>query len=347
MGPVVITILLFIPFIMVLWLANVAERQRTEGKPTGAAAVLCYAILLALLGLLIFVGVVIQVIGVMAPSALVTAPGSDSQLISPKVMAAMPRMGLGLWLPSLLGLLLLLPPLRGPIARLIPIDPANVLHTASLTYGMLILAQMLATMGFGLGNAASLLGSGNPATDARALVPTFWAQEITWLFMAMVGVGLLSRRNIAQVLARLGVVLPSWRQSALGLVVGAGMAALVFVAVYAADALGVGVDKSVEKLTELLIGPMTRSALGIVTLGLAAALGEEAIFRGALQPRFGLPLTAVLFTLLHAQYGLSLATVMILGVGLILGWLRRRHNTSTTMIAHAAYNITAGLIALL
>lgn len=55
--------------------------------------------------------------------------------------------------------------------------------------------------------------------------------------------------------------------------------------------------------------------------------------------------TSLLFALLHSQYGVSFATVAVFGVGLILGLLRQRANTTTAMIAHAVYNMSLGLIA--
>jgi membrane protease YdiL (CAAX protease family) len=79
-------------------------------------------------------------------------------------------------------------------------------------------------------------------------------------------------------------------------------------------------------------------------LGLAAALGEETVFRGALQPRFGLVFTSILFALLHSQYGLSFSTIAVFVIGLVLGVLRLRANTTTAMITHAVYNMSLGLI---
>ena len=43
---------------------------------------------------------------------------------------------------------------------------------------------------------------------------------------------------------------------------------------------GIVNDADVEKLSEQLLGPLTTSSFGILTLGVAAALGEESIFRG-------------------------------------------------------------------
>jgi hypothetical protein len=96
-----------------------------------------------------------------------------------------------------------------------------------------------------------------------------------------------------------------------------------------------------------MIGPLTQSGFGILTLGLAAALGEETVFRGAMQPRFGLLLTSILFALLHSTYGLTLSTLLVFIVGLVLGLLRLRYNTTTAMITHAVYNISLGVIAYL
>ena len=346
MGPVIMTVAMFVPFMLILWLANYAEKGRAEDKPTSVFAVLSYVLLLLLLALSVFAGVVLQLVSTLAPDAFAAAPGTGTPLLPPETVAALPKMGLGLWLPSLLGMFVLLPPVRRLLARVIPIDPRNTVHAIALSYSMLILAQLLATMGLGLANVASMLDTGGSALEASSLIPVFWAQEVTWAVMSMIGVGLLSRRNLGQTFGRLGITPPGVRQLAVGLGSGVGLAVLAYAVLYAAGAAGIGLDKEVEKLSELLIGPLTQSAFGIVTLGVAAAVGEESVFRGALHPRFGLPLTALLFTLLHAQYGFSLATAVIFVVGLALGWVRQRNNTSTTMIVHATYNIAVALLAL-
>ena len=107
----------------------------------------------------------------------------------------------------------------------------------------------------------------------------------------------------------------------------------------------IGIDPSVQKLTEQLLGPLFNSPLGIITLGVAAALGEETIFRGAVQPRFGIVFTALLFALVHSNYGISLSTLIVFLFGLLLGIVRKRTNTSTTMISHALYNMSLGILA--
>jgi hypothetical protein len=51
----------------------------------------------------------------------------------------------------------------------------------------------------------------------------------------------------------------------------------------------------------------------------------------------------VVFTALHTQYGLSLATVAVLLLGAGMGLLRRYFNTTTSTICHVAYDTLAGL----
>jgi membrane protease YdiL (CAAX protease family) len=66
-----------------------------------------------------------------------------------------------------------------------------------------------------------------------------------------------------------------------------------------------------------------------------------------MQPRFSLPLTALLFALVHNNYGLSFATVVVLVLGLVLGVERIRYNTTTAIITHATYNSLLGVLAYL
>jgi membrane protease YdiL (CAAX protease family) len=78
------------------------------------------------------------------------------------------------------------------------------------------------------------------------------------------------------------------------------------------------------------------SPLAALAVSLSAGVGEELLFRGALQPRFGLVLTSLLFAVGHAHYGLSPATVEVFVIGLVLGLVRRRINTTTCIVIHAA-----------
>jgi membrane protease YdiL (CAAX protease family) len=73
-------------------------------------------------------------------------------------------------------------------------------------------------------------------------------------------------------------------------------------------------------------------------LSASAAIGEEILFRGALQPIFGWIPTSIFFALLHIQYTLTPAALIIFVVSLGLGWVRIRQSTTAAIIAHFLYN---------
>ena len=71
---------------------------------------------------------------------------------------------------------------------------------------------------------------------------------------------------------------------------------------------------------------------------ISAALGEEILMRGALQPVFGLALTSAFFALLHTQYWINPGLILVFIIALILGLMRQRQSTSSAIIAHFVYN---------
>jgi len=338
--------LMFVPPIVILWLANLADRRRSEGQTHRALAVLAHGSLILFYSLSILIGTLLFAAG-RSPAPLPPASaeayrqmGIDAAHIKPTLAS----IGLGLWLPPLVGIILLLRPVRRLLAHLIPIDPASTVHAVALSFSTLVVTNLLLTLSIGLGNLASAMQTSAQGSRYNAML-AIWTQDVVLVFMALLGVGWLSRRSLSQVLQRLGLTVPKPRQAALGLGVGLVLAPIVLLIEQFAAKAGISAGADVDKLTEALIGPLFHSLPGLLTLGLAAALGEESIFRGALQPRFGLLLTAVLFALLHSNYGLSIATLVVLGLGIVLGLVRQRANTTTSMIAHAVYNISVGLAA--
>jgi membrane protease YdiL (CAAX protease family) len=335
-------LLLFLALTFILWLANVADRQRARGQAESGqvTAIIAYVLLGLLYAALILVGLVFQLLGLFEGSPFVTNLDRTYRQMGIQI-ASYSLLGLGFWLPSLVGLVLLLRPVRRVAGRLLPqFDPLSTVHAVALSYSTLIGVNLLATIGFGIGNLGTSV-----AGSAYNLLPLLWAQDLASAALALVGVGWLSRRSLRGALGRLGIVPPTPLQTVLGLGLGIVLAIVVLVVEYLASTIGITPGADVERLTEQLLGPLTRSAAGILTMGVAAALGEESLFRGALQPRFGLLFTALLFALLHGTYGLSFATLLVFLVGLILGLARQRANTSTTMILHAVYNMTLGVIA--
>jgi membrane protease YdiL (CAAX protease family) len=73
-------------------------------------------------------------------------------------------------------------------------------------------------------------------------------------------------------------------------------------------------------------------------LAATAAVGEEIAFRGALQPVLGFLPTAIIFAMTHIQYTLTPAWLIIFGVALAFGWIRKHYNTTVSILTHFLYN---------
>jgi membrane protease YdiL (CAAX protease family) len=367
---VTFTILMFVPLILILWLANFSERTAKntgtetpseDASPSDAGdaaasvaraypmgsnrvwAILAFFLLAVLYGVLILFGITLQLIGMLATGPMASSLGSVYQQmgIDP---ASFGRMGLGMWLPSIFGLLLLLRFVRTLVGRILPsFDPTSPVHAVALSYTALIAVNLFMTLGIGLGNLAEMI----QAAGRMDLTASLWAQQIVMAVMAIVGVGWLARRSFGETFRRLAIIRPSVKQALAGVGLGIAMGAVIAVVEVLLNKAGIAGDADVAKLSEQLLGPLTQSAFGVITLGVAAAIGEESIFRGALLPRFGLIFATLLFALLHSTYGFSLATLIVFGVGLVLGTVRLRANTTTSMLVHAFYNMTLGTIAAL
>lgn len=178
--------------------------------------------------------------------------------------------------------------------------------------------------------------------EAGTLVdaPKLAGNLVGMVVLAFAAVGFKVRRNLPETLERLGI---SRLRPGHLLVAGFGLAAAIglnsglewveqrfFPALYAAD----------RDVSEMIAGSLTVPVA--LLLGLSAGVGEEITVRGALQPRLGLVLASALFAALHVQYSwFGMATIGLLGV--LLGLVRMRANTTTAMIVHALYDVVAVL----
>ncbi|MFN2204218.1 MAG: lysostaphin resistance A-like protein [Caldilineaceae bacterium] len=336
-------VLAFLPIIAILFFANLGQGQRERGEPAGFFTTLAYALLIIVYGTGILIGFTAHLMGfiVEREPALVASLASG---VGESLFDNLHLLAVGLWLPSLVGILLLTKPIRVAVSHIIPIDPESPVDAVALSFTMLIVINLMTTLGVGLENLAKMLAEDGGA-DTGGTIGSLWAQQLVMAITAAIGVGWLTRRNFASSLRRLGIVPPTGPQMLIGLAAGVAMVFVVGILGYLAMRMGLQANQDVENLTEQLLGSLFESPWGIVTLGLAAALGEEPLFRGAAQPKFGLILTALLFALVHSQYGISLSTGIVFLLGIVLGVIRMRGNTSMSMITHATYNITLGLLA--
>ena len=294
MTEITFLIFIFVPLLLVLWFANLADKQREEPQPI--FAFLTYLLLIPFWGVLLTGGMASLVAGRVFSSVSAGA-AVDPAAPMPFSPESLGQIGLALIIPALLGLIVLLPFVRRFLARFIKIDPKRVVHAVALSYTMLILVNLWVTLAIGLDTLADTLADG-PEMTTNSVVGMAWTQDVLLALMAFIGIGWLVRRDWRHSLKRLGLVLPTWRQTLLSVVLAGVFVVALLLMEWLLARFGIGFDEDVERVTEQIVGPLMMTIPGILTLGLAAALGEELVFRGALQPRFGLLLTAILFALL-------------------------------------------------
>jgi membrane protease YdiL (CAAX protease family) len=171
-------------------------------------------------------------------------------------------------------------------------------------------------------------------------------QQLAFVLVAFVGAGYLTRRNLKQISLRLGLVRPDASQLLLGL----ASIGILLTLQWAIGIVWLLVDPEQAEffgeLNDALLSGLDSFGEWFI-LALASGMGEEILFRGALQPVFGIVFTSILFAIVHVQYGLTPITLAVFLLGLILGILRKRTNTTVTIFVHFGYNFILGLMALL
>jgi uncharacterized protein len=231
---------------------------------------------------------------------------------------------------GVLGLLYLWPPVQRALARLLPIRPGSPVIYLTVVLGSFLIAQQL----------GSQVTSQSPLTYGELL-----AQDIPFLILAFAGVGIFIRRSPGETIERLGLLPPARKRWWLLAVVGIGVfLAVAFGIESLASVVAPEQQKKVTDVSNVLFSHFNNPG-AIIFLGLLAAVVEETLFRGAMQPRLGILVTSILFAALHTQYAVSFATLEVFVLGLGLGWLRKQSgSTLPGMVTHAGYDIAVGLI---
>ena len=316
--------LLVVAFVGGLGLLAQTARKSRGAEVTLIVVILALSVLIAALGTLTGLGL------------LLMAANDDPQNLDRITFAAT---GVAALLVGVAGVGLCVPPLRRVTGRHAGrgfwTDPPTFL--AAWLFVMVLANNTVSLLLFNqLPNLEGLFPAGRLSPSAVL------TSQLPFVAVAALGVGLGVRRNVRETLDRLGYGTISLRH--LGVVV-------VFVGV--ALALSVGADvlfswlqpdlyREVGELSENLFNPAGLSLGGAVLfsllVGVGAGLGEETLFRGAVQPKLGIVAASILFASMHVQYGpsLLLAYVFLLSIG--LGLLRRHINTTASFLAHAGYN---------
>ncbi len=181
---------------------------------------------------------------------------------------------------------------------------------------------------------AQMPATGHPLVDAPGLL----AQLAGELAIGLAGVGLLVRRDWRSTLDRLGLG-PLRQQHVIVVVLGVGAACALNTLTEAIEKRFLPGLYRQDVDATLLIASHLPLWTGVL-LGVAAGFGEEIPLRGALQPRLGIVFTSLVFASGHVQYSwYGMLTVALLGM--LLGTIRARTNTTTAIAVHVIYDILA------
>jgi membrane protease YdiL (CAAX protease family) len=247
--------------------------------------------------------------------------------------------GFGLTLIGGWGLLVSLTPIRRFLARCMNINTNSPVHTLALVFVGYIVGQSI--LAWSQGGIEGLATSAEPAS-----VGLFLLSEALFAIAAFLGVGYLVRRSGNPLLQRLGLVKPDRRQLIYGTVIIGFLVVLQGIVGAVWTLLNPEQAEVLEDLNTILLADFDTFWEWLL-IALAAGIGEELLFRGALQPVMGLGFTAAIFALVHFQYGFSPILIFVAILALILGLIRRYFNTTTAIYIHVGYDFVLGLFVLL
>ncbi|MBA2248507.1 MAG: CPBP family intramembrane metalloprotease [Chloroflexia bacterium] len=261
------------------------------------------------------------------PGGLLSVAGlaltTNGQAGGPLVLA----LGLAFSLP-------LFTPFRRLLARFTPMDPASPIDLSGLALILAVAVTLIFITRLTGPAEAGEDDGGAVAANAGWLVLTM----VTLVSVAYVTVGYRIYRNGDEATKRLGLTVPSIKTIAISLAcvipcfIVSSIGSLLTVA-YQPEIVD-NVEETMDEITRGLQNP-----IGALLIGLTAGIGEELLFRGAIQPRFGIVIAALMWTILHSQYEFSFILVGLFGVGIVLGLLRKYFGTTSAIITHAAYNM--------
>lgn len=264
------------------------------------------------------------------PGLLLTIWGIAAIVAGANNAATYLAIGLGLLLP-------LVPTFQKILARYTPMDPASAIDMCGL-------CVLLAT---GAAFAVILVNIGTNPEDLDIESVNYGELFSTAAFevgLALVAVGWGVRRGLRESWTRLGFTRPTPKV----ILIALGFVVLAYIPSIAGSILTEEFQPQISDQIDSVTEDMTadvQNPIGAAALGFSAGVGEEAFFRGAVQPRYGVVFQAVLFALVHSQYGMSYIVLGLFGVGLVLGIERHYFGTTAAMITHAVFNILAVLAA--
>lgn len=250
------------------------------------------------------------------------------------------RSGLFLLTTGLATGLLLIPAVRAGLARLMPINANSIPDMVGLIVMVAAGIMMVWTID---ATFADQEGNGDlAAVDGISLV----FQALLLVSVAYFAVGGAINRDFSNVRERLGLVMPTPRQVAISLILIIPLFIVSAIGGVLTDVFQPGFTEDIDDI----MGEVTRDLInveGALLIGLTAGIGEEILFRGAIQPKYGIIFTSLLFMLIHVQYGFSFVLVGVFLTSIIFGIQRMKMNTTSCIITHSAYNFSVVMLSTL
>lgn len=209
------------------------------------------------------------------------------------------------------------------------------MHTIALVMSLCFLAYTL--LAFLVNGGLEGVRSAITADPQDAQLSMLF-QMFLFLSAAFLGVGVPVRRTPDEALVRLGLRFPTRRDLISGISLGIGLFLMAVAYAFLWERLFTPEQIAQQtSASEALTQTFATVPLALMLAG-CAALGEEVLLRGALQPVFGNLLTSAFFALMHTQYLITLGLLLLFGVSLGFGWLRSKQSTTAALIAHFVYN---------
>lgn len=216
-------------------------------------------------------------------------------------------------------------------------DPNSIVHTVAGVLTLMMLTTQIVQFVVSGGTEGLIENIESSGVDPRGI----FFQMALQVAASFLGVGYAIRRGTQSTFKRLGLRVPTTDDLKYGIGGGFGMLGVLY-------GLGIilTIIQSAMNTTSIEEANAANVALSsaLATLPMAllvsfcASVGEEILFRGALQPIFGNVLISVIFVLLHTQSLFSFGIILLFIISIILGWIRNRASTTAAIIAHFIYN---------
>lgn len=235
-------------------------------------------------------------------------------------------------------MLFMLKGVRQSLSRLMPLSPDSRMHQFGLIFMLPFLAGLIfMSLTTSKEDILKLMQNSNALSNTLSL-------ELYFVALAIIGCGWGYVRNTQAMRERLSLLGINKKQVALACGIAVAMFGVLSYGVEPLLRLWLPDDSQFLNEVMKLIKPgkvTGNVALEIILLSLMAGIGEEVFFRGLLLPIVGLVPSALLFAVIHLQYGIGAGLVIVFICGLLLGWLRMRYNTTFSIVTHVAYDILA------